>query len=432
MMSETYHLKAQAFIRGKQKVALAIPAIIFAYFVYVFFAFDILGLVERARPENGALIMKDMVSYKTHFQRDNRRDEYSTSIEGEAKGEYQQADEPNWISIDGDNAFVDMPNGHTVQFESDKVIITIPDYGVVTALPSNRGIETTLPAGDLPEWIKVSNTRVAINKPDLRVQVAKGKTTVYRYFNGWELFFFDMESAYRGLNFGELTKRVFSGELGAIAHDFWFNRMWRHGDVFWAICETVLMAFLGTIGAAVITLPLAFFAAKNFVRYGIIRQLTRRTFDLIRGIDSLIWTVILARAFGLGPMTGALSILITDVGTFGKLFSEALENADEKQIEGIRSTGANPLLRSRFGVIPQILPVLLSQVLYFLESNTRSATIIGAIVGGGIGLLLTQAMITQKDWEEVTYYIILVLLMVFAMDSFSSWLRGKLIGKRTK
>ena len=100
---------------------------------------------------------------------------------------------------------------------------------------------------------------------------------------------------------------------------------------------------------------------------------------------------------------------------------------DDKQIEGIASTGAAPVQRYRFGVIPQITPVLLSQVLYYLESNTRSATIIGAITGGGIGLLLTQAIITQKDWEEVSYYIVLIILMVIAMDSFSGWLRRKLI-----
>jgi phosphonate transport system permease protein len=78
-------------------------------------------------------------------------------------------------------------------------------------------------------------------------------------------------------------------------------------------------------------------------------------------------------------------------------------------------------------VLPQVTPVFLSQILYFFESNTRSATVIGAITGGGIGLLLTQAMITQKDWEEVTYYIILVVAMVMIMDSFSGWLRRKLI-----
>jgi len=136
---------------------------------------------------------------------------------------------------------------------------------------------------------------------------------------------------------------------------------------------------------------------------------------------------VLSRAFGPGPLTGSLAILLTDTGSFGKIFSEALENVDQKQIEGVRSTGARLLHRYRFGVIPQITPVLLSQVLYFFESNTRSATIIGAITGGGIGLLLTQAMLTQKDWEEVTYYIILIILMVMAMDSVSSWVRRKFI-----
>ena len=78
-------------------------------------------------------------------------------------------------------------------------------------------------------------------------------------------------------------------------------------------------------------------------------------------------------------------------------------------------------------MIPQVTPVLLSQILYYLESNTRSATVIGAIVGGGIGLLLTQAISTQKDWEEVSYYIVLIVLMVIAMDTLSGWLRTKLI-----
>ena len=203
--------------------------------------------------------------------------------------------------------------------------------------------------------------------------------------------------------------------------------MWHHADVAWAIFETILMAFLGTFGAAIVALPLAFLAAKNFAPLRSLRFLFRRVFDFQRGVDALIWTILLSRAFGPGPLTGALAILLTDTGSFGKIFSEALENVDKKQIDGVTSTGAKPVQRYRFGVIPQVTPVLLSQVLYFLESNTRSATIIGAITGGGIGLLLTQAMITQKDWEEVTYYIVLVVLMVMAMDSLSGWLRRRLI-----
>jgi phosphonate transport system permease protein len=203
--------------------------------------------------------------------------------------------------------------------------------------------------------------------------------------------------------------------------------LWRHKDVAWAIFETILMAFLGTFAAAIISLPVAFFAASNFTNIWAVRFGVRRVFDFVRGVDSLIWTIILARAFGPGPMTGALAILITDIGTFGKQFSETLENIDDKQVDGIRSTGANAVQRARFGVLPQITPVLLAQVLYMFESNTRSATVIGAIVGGGIGLLLTQAISTQKDWEDVAYYLVLIVLMVIMMDTLSGWLRRRLI-----
>ena len=203
--------------------------------------------------------------------------------------------------------------------------------------------------------------------------------------------------------------------------------MWRHSDVAWALFETLLMAFLGTFGAAIIALPLAFLAARNFTPLRSLRFAARRIFDFLRGVDGLIWTIVLSRAFGPGPMTGALAMMLTDTGSFGKMFSEALENVDGKQIEGVASTGAKPLQRYRFGVIPQLTPVLLSQVLYYFESNTRSATIIGAITGGGIGLLLTQAIATQKDWEEVSYYIVLIIMLVMSMDTLSGWLRRKLI-----
>jgi len=257
---------------------------------------------------------------------------------------------------------------------------------------------------------------------------------VFNYFPGWELFWFTLDSPYYGAGigailFGERIDPDRSNVTGAVS-DWWNNKMWRHKDVAWAIGETILMAFLGTMGAAMLALPLAFLAAKRFTPIMLLRAATRRLFDFVRGVDALIWTVVLARAFGPGPLTGTLAILITDTGTFGKTFSEALENVDQKQIEGVSSTGAKPLQRYRFGVIPQVVPVLLAQILYFLESNTRSATIIGAITGGGIGLMLTQAIQTQKDWEEVAYYIVLIIVMVMFMDWFSGWLRGRLIGRK--
>jgi phosphonate transport system permease protein len=293
----------------------------------------------------------------------------------------------------------------------------------------------TTPDGQIPNWISASDTRVAITTDAGRLSMTRARTEVFRYSYGWELFWFTLDNPFYGKSFGELVALSVAGDridpaqsnFGNIVASVWNNQMWRHGDVLWAIFETILMAFLGTMSAALVALPLAFFAASNFSPFVAVRQVTRRLFDFVRGVDGLIWTIILSRAFGPGPLTGALAIAITDTGSFGKMFSEALENVDNKQIEGLASTGAKPALRYRFGVIPQIMPVLLSQVLYFLESNTRSATVIGAITGGGIGLLLTQAITTQKDWEEVSYYIILILLMVILMDTVSGWLRGRLI-----
>ena len=419
--------QAEAMFRSKRDFALLVPVVILAYLVYAFFAFDVAGLAQRASLENASRLVSDSYSYKTHVTRDNRTGDVEVAIEGERKGTYEHGTGPDWVSF-GDSTRVDLGSGNVVTYLPDGVVTyAIAGYGTVTASPSARGVVATFPEGSLPDFISAAKNRVMITTDAGRLTITRNRTEVFKYQMGWEMFFFTLDSPYHGLGFGQLVSRAVSGEAPQIWHDFWYNPMWRHADVAWALFETVLMAFLGTFGAAVVALPLAFLAARNFTPLMVVRQVARRVFDLFRGVDALIWTVVLARAFGPGPMTGALAILLTDTGSFGKMFSEALENVDDKQIEGIRSTGASPVQRYRFGVIPQVTPVLLSQVLYFFESNTRSATVIGAITGGGIGLLLTQAMITQKDWEEVTYYIILVVLLVFAMDSFSGWLRRRLI-----
>ena len=422
-------LKAESdtLFQRKRLVNFGLPALILAYLVYVFFAFDVPGLWERASMENARKLVADSYSYKTHVTRDNRSGEVEIAIEGERKGSYPQGQGPDWVDLTGDSAIIDLGDGHIVTFGPEEVSYHIPGYGLVQAGPGRTGVNAVFPEGDLPDWISASKNRVAIITDAGRFTITRNRSEVFRYFPGWELFWFTLDSPYYSVGPGALMGLAFSGEAGAIWADFWNNKMWRHRDVAWAIFETILMAFLGTIGGALIALPLAFVAAKNFTPLGVFRFATRRFFDFLRGVDALIWTIVLARAFGPGPLTGALAILVTDTGTFGKIFSEALENVDKTQIEGVQSTGANAVQRYRFGVIPQITPVLLSQLLYFLESNTRSATIIGAITGGGIGLMLTQAIITQKDWEEVAYYIILIILMVIFMDWFSGWLRRRLI-----
>ncbi|MBK8084528.1 MAG: phosphonate ABC transporter, permease protein PhnE [Devosia sp.] len=430
-------LRAEALglFARKRLFALGVPLLVLAYFAYIFVSFDMAGLAGRARPDNARILLSDTVSFKTHVTRDNRTGVISAAIEGEAKGKYPDGAVPDWVTLYGTDADVRLDDGTTVKFRGETVTVAVPDYGSVVLRSAGGDIEMTLPGEGVPDWISASATRVSLTMPAGRVQVTRSKSEVFRYEAGWELFFFTLDSPFYGRSLGDLAALAVSADpvvpgkanIVAMAEDFWTNKMWRHSDVAWALFETVLMAFLGTVGAGLIALPLAFLAASNFTPGRWIRFGFRRVFDFLRGVDGLIWTLILSRAFGPGPMTGALAILLTDTGSFGKMFSEALENVDDRQIEGVQSTGANTLQRHRFGVMPQIMPVLLSQLLYYFESNTRSATVIGAIVGGGIGLLLTQAISTQKDWEEVSYYIVLIVLMVMAMDALSGWVRRLLI-----
>lgn len=420
--------------RRRRLVALAVPAAILAYLAYAFVAFDVAGLAGRARLDNAAILLSDFVSHKVHVTRDNRTGTLTTAIEGEARGTYPAGSHPDWVRTDGTVTTVDLGDGHVVTYDGAGARYVVPGYGTIVIRPGEGGLQLTAPQ-PLPDWISASANRIGVTTGHGRFTYTRSKVETFRYFPGWELFFFTLDSPFYGKGAGELAALALwddrvdpaQANLPHMLRDVWNNRMWRHGDVAWAIFETVLMAFLGTMGGGLIALPMAFLAARNINPLGPLRFALRRVFDFVRGVDALIWTIVLARAFGPGPMTGALAILITDIGSFGKTFSEAVENLDEKQVEGVRSTGANGLQRLRFGVLPQVVPVLLSQLLYALESNTRGATVVGAIVGGGIGLMLTQAIQTQKDWEEVAWYMVLIVLMVMAMDSLSGWLRRKLI-----
>lgn len=420
--------------RSRRRMAYAVPAVILMYLTYAFFAFDVPGLAARARMDNAIILLSDFWSHKTHVTRDNRSGDVVVAIEGEAKGTYAPGSFPAWVKVDGDITTIDLGGGTTVTYDAAGARMVVPGYGLIDIAPVDGKPLLTAPE-PIPDWISVSENRISVTAEAGRFNYSRSKVETFKYEPGWELFFFTLDSPFHGKGFGALVGLAVSGDrvdpdrtnTAYMISEFWNNKMWRHRDVMWAIFETILMAFLGTMGAAIIALPVSFLAASNFTRLAPLRFAFRRVFDFIRGVDGLIWTIILSRAFGPGPMTGALAIMITDAGTFGKTFSEALENIDEKQVEGVRSTGANALQRARLGVIPQITPILISQVLYYLESNTRSATIIGAIVGGGIGLLLTQAITTQKDWEEVAYYMVLIVLMVMIMDSLSGWLRRKLI-----
>ena len=196
-----------------------------------------------------------------------------------------------------------------------------------------------------------------------------------------------------------------------------------------ALGETLSIALLGTTLAAVFALPVSLLAARNIVPSSLFRFPVRRFLDSIRGVDTLIWALVWINVVGLGPFAGVLAIAVSDFGAFGKLFSEAIEVADQKQVEGIRASGGNALHEIRFGLMPQVLPVIAGQVLYFIESNTRSATIIGIVGAGGIGLQLAE-QIRVLEWQKVSFLILMILVAVAAIDWISTKLRFAIIGRR--
>jgi phosphonate transport system permease protein len=195
-----------------------------------------------------------------------------------------------------------------------------------------------------------------------------------------------------------------------------------------AMAETVAIAFLGTLVSAILAFPLASLAARNTRINLVMHFLARRTFDTLRGVDKLIWALIWINVVGLGPFAGVLAIICSDLGSFGKLFSEAIEAADRKPVEGITSTGGSRIQQFRFGILPQVLPVFLSQVLYYFESNTRSATIIGIVGAGGIGLILSE-QIRTLEFQQVSFVILMILVTVSAIDWLCSKLRFQVIGQ---
>ena len=277
MTSATLQESAVRNFGRKRIMAFAMPAVIAAYFIYIFVAFDIAGLSERVNVSNAATLVSDVYSYKTHVTQDNRDGTVEIAIEGERKGAYPQGTGPDWVTF-AEQTVIDLGGGHVVTF-GDRVTYDVPGYGTISAQPGAGGVNAMFPPGDMPDYISTSKNRLMVVTDAGRFTVTRNRTEVFKYTLGWELFFFTLDSPYHGMGPAALVSAAFSGEAGAIWSDFWTNRMWRHSEVAWAIVETILMAFLGTFGAAIIALPLGFLAAKIFTPLGGLRFAARRVFD---------------------------------------------------------------------------------------------------------------------------------------------------------
>lgn len=231
-----------------------------------------------------------------------------------------------------------------------------------------------------------------------------------------------------------LTWAQFAGGLGELARIFGFFFPPSPGgfldEIMWGLVETVAIAFLGTLLAAIASLPLGLLGAKNVVANFLFHSSLRRFFDGVRAIDALIWALIFVGIVGLGPQAGVLAIAFSDTGTLAKLFAEATENVERDQVEGVTASGASKSQTIRFAMLPQVVPIMLSHTLYFFESNVRSAAILGIVGAGGIGRILSER-VRGGYWEEVAFITIVILITVALIDTLSKEVRMRIISRGT-
>ena len=188
---------------------------------------------------------------------------------------------------------------------------------------------------------------------------------------------------------------------------------------------TVEIALLGTAAAALLALPLGFLSARNVATPPVFYP-ARTVLNLFRSVDTLVYALIFVAAVGLGPFPGVLAVVAYTTTSLAKLYSEAIEGIEPGPVDAITATGATRLQILRFGVLPQVLPLFLSYVLYRLETNIRAATVLGFVGAGGIGFYL-QTYLRMIDYPAASTALLVTIAMVMVVDAVSSKVRARLV-----
>ena len=217
------------------------------------------------------------------------------------------------------------------------------------------------------------------------------------------------------------------------------SRVWTNiGEWFWGwqkwlklLGETLLISYVGTLIGAVFAFFLNFSAAENTSPASWLRFVVRRLLEFARTVPGIVFALIFVIAFGLGPMAGVLAIAIHSTGALGKLFSEIVENADMKPVEGVHSTGASWVACMRFAVLPQVMAGYASYALLRFEINVREASVMGFVGAGGIGQELVVA-IRKFYYSDVSAILATIIITVFIIDIGTGWLRARLFGKEAR
>lgn len=189
--------------------------------------------------------------------------------------------------------------------------------------------------------------------------------------------------------------------------------------------ETIQIAIWGTLLSVLLALPLSFIAASNLHSWHWLRRVTRQFMNVVRSVNELILALVFVSAVGLGPFPGVLALALHGMGMLGKFFAEAIEEIDDGPLQALRSTGASQLQVIAFGVVPQVITAWIAVVLYRFEVNLRSATVLGMVGAGGLGLELVSSLKLFR-YQETATCIIVITVMVIAADMLSNWLRNRI------
>ena len=213
-----------------------------------------------------------------------------------------------------------------------------------------------------------------------------------------------------------------SKDQGSIA--YWYFNLPKYLKL---LFETFNMALLATIIGSTLALFLSFLAAKNTSPNSLVFFTIRRILEFFRGVPEIIFAILFVWVLGIGPLAGIIAMMLHTTGSLGKLFSEVHENSNNKPIDALKASGGNWLSEMKFGLLPQVLPNLISYVLLRFEINIRASTILGFVGAGGIGQEL-YLVINFNYYEEVSAIILLIILTVISIDLFSGYLRKNIIG----
>ena len=209
-----------------------------------------------------------------------------------------------------------------------------------------------------------------------------------------------------------------------------FQISYNGGFVLKGMLETVTMALMATFLSIFLAVPISFLAARNLMSgnpiTAAIYVVVRTLLNILRSVEALIFAIIFVVITGLGPFAGVLALMCHSVAALAKLYSEVIEGIDTGPIEAIRTTGANWAQVVRYGVIPQIIPPFTSFTIYRWDINVRTATVIGMVGGGGIGLYLIQ-WIQINDFRSVSAAFIAIAVVVIILDFISAKVRERLV-----